>query len=334
MALGRTIYSERNNAAGERVVEIGKWSAVPTGPWCTWAPADEDVYSKNYGRDGHNSNWRTTPRGGDSTLVWWVVAVDKGRAHLRAKKWIRGKSYERTVFASPEDLWSCAYQNAEDVGRTKDRRFGLSWSAAGPALGVIDPPNAYEGYSLWRALLKRPMDEIQEIRAILVAAGADPRPIEIVDFAFETARNRAAERAQQGAATRAQTKAKADKGGNPKVIKPGDRVVARYPFTTSTGVERFFWYTPYEGNRNGKCYFFLTVNADGYGTGFRYAVHKKYALRACIAAFETLNTEMPETPISLHQQMALLADQAQVERRRAAADQPTPQDAPPCACAA
>jgi hypothetical protein len=332
MATGRTIYSERNNDNGERVVEVGKWSAVPTGPWCSWSAPDEDIYSKGYARDGKHSDWRTTPRGGDSTLVWWIVSVDKGRAYLRAEKWLRGKAYEQTTFASPEDLWSCAYQNAESLGRTKTYRFGTSWSAAGPALGAIDLPNQYEGYSLYKALLKRPMDEIQEIRAILVAAGADARAIELVDFAADTARNRATDRGQRAADTRAQTKAKADKGGNPKVIKPGDRLITRYTTTYSTGPQRFFWYTPSKGNPGGKCLFFTDINAEGYGVGNHYRVQKKYALRACIAAFEILNKDHPETPISLHQQMALLADQAAVEARRAASAIPIHQDTTPCTC--
>lgn len=322
--MGRTIYSERNNDAGQRVVEVGKWSAVPTGPWCGWTAPEDRHHGQNFVSDGHQACWRTTPRGGDSVLQWWILSIEGDRTHFRAYKWSRKTAYERTTFASPEDLWSCAYNNAEPFGRKKGDYFGKSWTMSGPALGKIDEDGRYEGWYLRRALMVRPMDELEEMLDILQTAGACARAQEVVAMAIDTNRLRAEDRAKTAQETRAQNAARKERGGNPKSFKVGDRVLLDRTVTyNATGDQRFFWYTPPSWDANSKPRFFTQVDANGLGVGNSYKVRKKDLYRACLAAFDQLATEVPEEPISLHTKMALLADQAAAEARRAAQHQDT-----------
>ena len=295
-------------------VTIGRWNAVPTGPWCAWNAPE----LASYGQDKRACTApRLTARGGS----WWRATVDPTTGVTWCSLYEHAERSTRQIktprFATPEDHWSITFNDGKVKGpRTRDA-WREQWSFT--LLPKADSDGICRDDSsklMWR-LRGRALDEIDDLATLLAALGAPPRVLDLLDTCKHNTAHWKEQAGAQAKATRAQNAARKDKGGNPRRFEMGDVVLHGEPVTYGGTPQRVFHYVPNAAYPDGPAAFYAYVNEDGYGVGPRYLARKNRLYKACLAAFDAIAEEHPRHIPTAHERLHILQLQKTAEVHKA-----------------
>ena len=315
MALGNIIFSEKNNDDNTaRIVEVGRWNTIPTGPWCALNPLEtikrdacNRIVLNSYIPSAKLVFPLSAPIVSTHGACWWSfhtannnIYIAYYRVQRRPKKFIN-----RLPFATLEDTWSFV----------RNEHGGAAYFAT--VYGIDGTDSIDQDTNQITDFRRVPPAHVAQLDELLTCAFGANRAAEITAPLHALHTQKMENKKKKAAETRAKTHANKDRGGNPHAFELGDCVVTLSPhhqFKGENEPRRKFFYAQhaYYDDTIG---FFAQINAKGRGLGSRYPIKKKEVVRACQTGFDLL-----WYTLTAHEKIDLLAAQAQVEEIRANQD--------------